>query len=186
MRQIERVRQPLDLARLARGLRAQAVIDGDGDEPRTARDARGASARRATSARRNPGRRRPRARAPARPSSPRTDCFASLCRDRGIVVVRHSSAGLKPEPVAGLHQRPTLALNPLLLTIDGRFDAGRGARIFPRHLAERGAGGFLLLQRRQRLAEPQQRIRRLAPICRIWWSRRGRLRRRRDIAGAGR
>ena len=35
------------------------------------------------------------------------------------------------------------------------------ARIFPRHLAERGAGGFLFLQRRQRLAEPQQRVRRL-------------------------
>ena len=52
-----------------------------------------------------------------------------------------------------------LALNPLLLAVDGRFDAARGARIFPRHLAERGAGGLLLLQRRQRLSEPQQGIR---------------------------
>ena len=39
-----------------------------------------------------------------------------------------------------------LALNPLLLAVHGRFDAARGARIFPRHLAKRGAGGLLLLQ----------------------------------------
>jgi hypothetical protein len=28
-----------------------------------------------------------------------------------------------------------LALDPLLLTVHGRFDAARGAGIFPRHLA---------------------------------------------------
>src|ERR1700676_621797 len=54
-----------------------------------------------------------------------------------------------------------LALNPLLLTVHGRFDAARGARIFPRHLAKRSAGSLLLLQGRQRLSEPQQGIRRL-------------------------
>src|ERR1700761_3850926 len=53
------------------------------------------------------------------------------------------------------------ALDPLLLAIDSRFDAVGGARIFPRHLAEGGAGGFFFLKRRQRLAEPQQRVRRL-------------------------
>src|SRR3984893_8742923 len=55
-----------------------------------------------------------------------------------------------------------LALNPLLLTVDGCFDAARGARIFPRHFAECRAGGLLLLQRRQRLSEPQQLVGRLA------------------------
>ncbi len=40
MRQIKRARQALDLARLARGFRAQAVIDGDGDQARTARKRR--------------------------------------------------------------------------------------------------------------------------------------------------
>src|ERR1700730_636640 len=51
-----------------------------------------------------------------------------------------------------------LALYPLLLTVDGCFDAARGARIFPRHFAECRTGGLLLLQRRQRLSEPQQRV----------------------------
>src|SRR5882762_4683868 len=58
----------------------------------------------------------------------------------------------------------TLALNPLLLTVDRGFDARRGPRILPRHFAERGTGGFLFLQRRQRLAEPQQGIRRLGGL----------------------
>src|SRR5205085_4155087 len=51
-----------------------------------------------------------------------------------------------------------LALNPLLLTVDRGFHAGGGFRILPRDLAERGTGGFLLLQRGQRLPEPQERI----------------------------
>jgi hypothetical protein len=42
------------------------------------------------------------------------------------------------------------ALDPFLLAIDGRFDAAGSARIFPHHLAKRGAGGLLLFQRRQR------------------------------------
>src|SRR6266478_2054669 len=52
----------------------------------------------------------------------------------------------------------SLALNPLLLAVHGLFDAARGARIFPRHLAERRTGGFLLFQGRQRLSEPQQGV----------------------------
>src|SRR3954468_7731417 len=52
------------------------------------------------------------------------------------------------------------ALDALLLTINGRFDAARSARVFPRHLAERGTGGFLLVQGRQRLPEPQKCVRR--------------------------
>src|SRR3981189_1967569 len=52
-----------------------------------------------------------------------------------------------------------LTLDPLLLTVHGRFNAARGARIFPCPLAERGTGGLLLLQGRQRLSEPQQGVR---------------------------
>src|ERR1700704_1862088 len=52
-----------------------------------------------------------------------------------------------------------LTLDPLLLTVHGRFNAARGARIFPCHLAERGTGGLLLLQGRKRLSEPQQGVR---------------------------
>src|SRR5216683_406733 len=37
-----------------------------------------------------------------------------------------------------------LALNPLLFTIHGGFDAARGAGIFPRHLAKRSTGGLPL------------------------------------------
>src|SRR4051794_39025526 len=58
-----------------------------------------------------------------------------------------------------------LALHALLLTIHGRFDPVRGTGIFTRHLAERGTGGFLFVQRRQRLPEPQQRVRRLGGIA---------------------
>src|SRR5450432_4080481 len=54
-----------------------------------------------------------------------------------------------------------LALNPFLLTVDGGFDAARGAGIFPVHFAERRTGGLLFLQSRQRLTEPQQRVGRL-------------------------
>src|SRR6516164_10392053 len=48
---------------------------------------------------------------------------------------------------------------PLLLAVDGLFDARGSARIFPAHFAKGGAGGFLLLQRGERLAEPQQGVR---------------------------
>src|SRR5579859_124235 len=53
------------------------------------------------------------------------------------------------------------ALDPLLLAVDGGFDAGGGARIFAHDLAEGGAGGLLLLQCGERLSEPQERIGRL-------------------------
>src|SRR6202012_2116034 len=56
------------------------------------------------------------------------------------------------------------ALHLLLLAVDGGFHAGGGARILAHHLAEGGASGLLFLQRRERLSEPQQRIRRL---CRL-------------------
>jgi len=55
----------------------------------------------------------------------------------------------------------TLALDPLLFAIHACFDTGGGARIFPRHFAERGAGGLFLLQRGERLPKPQQRVGRL-------------------------
>src|SRR3569832_1739108 len=53
-------------------------------------------------------------------------------------------------------------MNPLLLLRDRALHAGGRLRIFAADLGERGAGRFLLLQRRKRLAETQQRIRRLA------------------------
>src|SRR5690349_9653789 len=58
-------------------------------------------------------------------------------------------------------RRQASALRPLLLAVDRGFDAGGSARIFAADLAEGGAGGLLLLQRGERLAEPQQRIRSL-------------------------
>src|SRR5450756_2258755 len=68
----------------------------------------------------------------------------------------HNAAG--PRPLAVSAFRAASALDALLLAVDGRFDAAGGTRIFPRHLAEGGAGGLLLLERRQRLSEPQQRV----------------------------
>src|SRR3569832_2967261 len=53
-------------------------------------------------------------------------------------------------------------MNPLLLLRDRALHAGGRRRIFAADLGERGAGRVLLLQRRKRLAETQQRIRRLA------------------------
>src|SRR3954452_23360439 len=78
-----------------------------------------------------------------------------------------SHAGVKPEDMrlpdqAASSLESTLALDPLLLTVDRRFDAGGGARIFPHHLAKRRAGRLLLFQSRQRLSEPQQGVGRLA------------------------
>src|SRR6202166_3520868 len=51
------------------------------------------------------------------------------------------------------------ALDPLLLAIDGGFDAARGARIFSQDLTEGGAGRLFLFQGSQRLSEPQQCVR---------------------------
>ena len=53
------------------------------------------------------------------------------------------------------------AVDALLLTIDALPHLGGSSRILARHLTERRASRFLLLQRRQRLPKPQQRIRRL-------------------------
>jgi len=61
-----------------------------------------------------------------------------------------SRRGRRRPPLAGL------ALHALLLAVNRCFDPAGGTRIFPSDLAECGAGGFLLLQRGQRLTEPQQ------------------------------
>src|SRR5580693_5366488 len=50
------------------------------------------------------------------------------------------------------------AVGTLLFPIDALLHAHRGARVFAQYLAQRGAGGFLLAERRERHAEPQQRI----------------------------
>jgi hypothetical protein len=88
MGQIKRAGQPLDVARLARGLVAQTVIDRDGDQAWTARQ-------RAAPARRKPHQRdrigtaghREDDRGNAPPVREQT--FRMLCRNRGLVVVRH-------------------------------------------------------------------------------------------------
>src|SRR5216684_8544300 len=73
--------------------------------------------------------------------------------------IGESSSGMafgNPVSASDQFRGHALALNPLLFTIHGRFDAARGAGIFPRHLAKRSTGGLPLLQGRQRLSEPQQ------------------------------
>src|SRR5277367_4332154 len=52
------------------------------------------------------------------------------------------------------------AMDTLLFPVDGLLHGRRSVRIFARNLAKRGAGCFLLAQSRQRLAKPQQRVRR--------------------------
>src|ERR1700720_3806376 len=59
---------------------------------------------------------------------------------------------------------PPSAADTLLFRLDRRFDLRRGLRIFLQHGAERGAGGVLLAERRQRLAEPHQRLGRLRAL----------------------
>src|ERR1700674_3980536 len=54
------------------------------------------------------------------------------------------------------------AFDTLLFPLDALLHGDRGARIFAADLAESGAGRFLLVERGQRLAEPQQRVRCLA------------------------
>src|SRR3984885_7248744 len=53
------------------------------------------------------------------------------------------------------------AVDTLLLPVNALLDADRGVRIFAQDLAERSAGRLLLAQGGERLAEPQQRVRRL-------------------------
>src|SRR5262249_9858352 len=48
----------------------------------------------------------------------------------------------------------------LLFSFDGLFDARRDVRIFAQDFSERGTGGLLLTQIGERLAEPQQCLRR--------------------------
>src|SRR5690606_30762432 len=51
------------------------------------------------------------------------------------------------------------AADTLLFLHDATLHRGRGAWIFAPDLGQRGAGGLVLVQRRQRLPEPQQSIR---------------------------
>src|SRR5580704_484910 len=66
----------------------------------------------------------------------------------------------RPRNSAFASPSPTLpsAVGTLLFPVDALLHAHRGARIFAQHFAERGAGRFLLAERRKRHAEPQQRI----------------------------
>src|SRR5687767_14610298 len=115
----------------------------------------------------------------ARPSSRRTGLWlrsprSRICRrrawraDHSVFKQRLSRPGCWID--TGWRDNRTgaaLALDPLLLAVHGGFDAARGARIFPRHLAQRRTGRFLFLQSRQRLSEPQQRVGRLGRLVEL-------------------
>src|ERR1700730_14831455 len=53
------------------------------------------------------------------------------------------------------------AAGTLLFPVDALLHAERRTGIFAQHLSERRAGGLLLAEHRERLAEPQQRVGRL-------------------------
>ena len=164
MRNAEPARETFDGCGLAGGIRPQAMVDGDGDEFRRAPAAplerfaqRAASTRSAVeSGPPDTARTRPR-----KYSRPENNAFASSARTACSTV------------------------DTLLFPIHVLLHACRRARIFAQHLAERGAGRFLLAQSRKRLTEPHQRIGRARAWCRIWSRPRGRLRRRRDNAAPG-
>src|SRR6185312_13124239 len=59
------------------------------------------------------------------------------------------------------------AVRTLLFLGDAALHVGGGLRIFAADLGERGAGGFLLVHGGERLAEPQQRLRRLAAVLEL-------------------
>src|SRR5579859_1768192 len=67
----------------------------------------------------------------------------------------------RPRNSASNSWSPTAAsaVGTLLFPLHVLLHGKRRARIFAHHFAERSTGGFLLAERRQRLAEPQQRIR---------------------------
>src|SRR5215471_9670221 len=65
---------------------------------------------------------------------------------------------------ASSSRRAGSAVRALLLTVDALLHVERSARIFPQHLAERGASGFFFAQCSERLAQPQQRVRRLRRV----------------------
>ena len=117
------------------------MIDGDGEKLRAAlfqllRPARGQDQKRG----RIRGRRRPRARSPRRFSRSANSAFASASRSARF------SSGHAFVPARRFASRL------------------RGARIFAHDFAERGASRFLLTQSRERLAEPKQRLGRLAVV----------------------
>src|SRR6516164_10015653 len=60
---------------------------------------------------------------------------------------------------ASSSRRAWSAVRALLLTVDALLHVERSARIFPQHLAERGASRFFFAQGRKRLPKPQQRVR---------------------------
>ena len=59
------------------------------------------------------------------------------------------------------------AADAFLLTVDALPDRDRRARIFAQHFRERRAGRLALAHRRQRLTEPQQRIRRARVVLKL-------------------
>ena len=90
VRQIERSCETLDVARLARGFGAQAVVDGDGDQSRPARQ-RAAPARRKPHQGERIGTAGDRQHDRRRGLPVREQILRLLHRDRGLVVVRASA-----------------------------------------------------------------------------------------------
>src|SRR5262245_48665561 len=60
---------------------------------------------------------------------------------------------------ASSSRRAWSAVGAFLFTVDALLHAERSARIFPQHLAKRGACRFFFAQGRKRLPQPQQRVR---------------------------
>ena len=157
MGQIEMPGEPFDVTRLARGFMPQAMIDGHRDQSRPALQGtaparrephQGDGIRSAGNGEHDRGRSLPVG----------EQKFRLARRDRGMVVLCHGPTiafsgeacpaldGVQPNERAS-------ALHPLLLAVDGGLHAGRGARIFPRHFAERGAG-----RQQARPALPQRSV----------------------------
>ena len=166
MRDAELARQPRHRRRLALGFLAQAVID-------VTAISFGLRFERLA-----PARRQHHQRGGIRSAGNREHQRRQIVRDRRKAIWLR-------RPETWLIATSSAAVGTLLFLRDAALHARRGARKFAPDFGERGAGRFLLIRRGERLAEPQQRVRRLAGVLDIWSRPPGRIPPRRDSAGAG-
>src|ERR1035441_10496982 len=81
----------------------------------------------------------------------------------GMIFIRKPVPSIESSPRACFSDH-TLAVRTLLFLRDAAFRGSRGARKFAPDFGQRGAGRFLLIERVERLSEPQQGVRRLAGV----------------------